>query len=310
MDTPTDPTDDALRIPVLRRVAVSTSGASSNLCVAPWFSAPKVLMMLTLLNSLKRHHYLIAQLARREISERYRGTLLGFVWPFLTPLSMLCIYTAVFGGIFKASWPGQEDTGLAGYAVMLFSGLIVYQVFSECANRGPLLILSVPNYVKKVVFPLEILPVSAVIGALFQGAINILVLLLVHAAVNHTIVWTIVLLPIVWLPLAAWCLGMLWWLSALGVYLRDIQHGVAIGLQVLFFASPILYPLERVPAAARPWLQLNPLTAMIDAHRSILIEGALPAWTPWFLSLAAGVLVMWSGFAFFRHVRKGFADVL
>lgn len=266
--------------------------------------------MIALARTLHRHRYLVGQLARREIAERYRGTLLGFIWPFLTPLAMLCIYTAVFGGIFRSSWPGQEGTGLAGYAVMLYGGLVVFQVFSECVNRAPMLIVSVPNYVKKVVFPLEVLPVTALITALFHGMINVLVLLIVHAVVNHTFVWTVLLLPLAWLPLGAWCLGLLWWLSALGVYLRDILHAVALGLQVLFFASPILYPLERVPAALRPWLQLNPLTPLIDAQRRVLLGGQPPAWGSWALSLGTGLLVMWSGFLFFRHVRKGFSDVL
>lgn len=266
--------------------------------------------LLRPLISLWRQKYLIRQLAKREISARYRGSILGFLWPFISPLVMLGVYTIVFGVVFKAKWSDEAGSGLADYAVQLYAGLVVFQVFQECVARAPTLITAVPNYVKKVVFPLEVLPVSVLLAALFHGVISTVILLVFNGAVNHTLHWTLVWLPLVWLPLLGFSIGCTWLVSAIGVYVRDIQHVVSLGLQVLFFATPILYPLSRAPDRLRWLLRLNPLCDIIANQRAVLVEGVPPCWTALGIGLVCGVVIAAAGYAFFMHTKRGFADVV
>jgi lipopolysaccharide transport system permease protein len=260
--------------------------------------------------NLWQNRYLIRQLAKREIAARYRGSCLGFLWPFLVPLVMLAVYTCIFGVIFKATWSEDSSSGLADYAVQLFAGLVVFQVFQECVARAPTLIIEVPNYVKKVVFPLEVLPLSILMAAVFQGVISSLILLAFNFMVNHTVHTSVVWLPVVWLPLLAWCVGVVWIVAAIGVYVRDVQHVVVLGLQILFFATPILYPLTKVPPRFVPLLQLNPLSGIIANQRSVLIAGTLPSWSTLVVGFLSGAVVAGVGYAFFMHTKKGFADVI
>lgn len=266
--------------------------------------------MRAMVESLWRHRALVLQLARREILRRYRGSLLGLAWSFLHPLLMLAVYTFVFSVVFEARWGAGDDKGRAGFAIILFAGLIVHALFSECLNRAPSLILSSPAYVKKVVFPLEILPFVAIGVALFNASIGFAVLLAAQSVLFGGLSWTVIFIPVVLAPLTLAILGLTWLLAAISVYLRDIAQSVGVVTTTLLFLSPIFYPAAALPEPYRGLLHLNPLTFVIEQARSVLIWGQPPDWGGFALYSAASLLAAWGGFWWFQRTRTGFADVV
>ncbi len=248
-------------------------------------------------------------MAWREVIGRYQGSVLGLAWSFFNPVLMLLVYTLVFSVIFKARWDlGTE--GNVDYALILFVGLIAHGFFSEVINRSPGLILSNANYVKKVVFPLEVLPVIALLSALFHALVNAVVLLVAFVAIGKPLVWTVLLFPLVFVPLAVLTLGLSWGLASLGVFVRDVGQTVGIITMLLMFLAPVVYPVSAVPENLRPLLMLNPLTFIIEQSRNVLIWGRLPDWMGLSLFLVISLFVAWLGFVWFQKTRKGFADVL
>ena len=270
----------------------------------PFPASPRALFA-----SLWDNRELIVQLTRREVMSRYRGSVLGLAWSFFNPLLMLGVYTFVFSVVFKARWgPGEEST--ADFAIVLFVGLIIHGLFAECVNKAPGLILANVNYVKRVVFPLEILPWVAAGSALFHSGVSTVVLLAAQLVVQHALVWTIVFLPIVLLPLLLATIGLAWFLSSIGVYVRDIGQTIGILTTVLLFLSPVFYPVEALPENYRILLLLNPLTPVIGDARRVLIWGQAPDWAGLMIYASAGFAVAWLGFWWFQRTRRGFADVV
>ena len=262
-----------------------------------------------LLKSIRSHRQLIAQMAWREVVGRYQGSILGLAWSFFNPLLMLLVYTFVFSVIFKARWSlGTE--GNVDYALILFVGLIAHGFFSEVLNRSPGLILSNANYVKKVVFPLELLPVIGLLSALFHSLVNVVVLLIAFMVTGKSLGWTVLFFPVVFLPLAVLALGLSWGLASLGVYVRDVSQTVGIVTMLLMFLAPVVYPVSAVPEHLRPLLMANPLTFIIEQSRNVLIWGRSPAWGGLLLFFCMSALVAWLGFFWFQKTRKGFADVI
>ena len=258
--------------------------------------------------SLWRNRALVGMLAKREALGRYRGSVLGIIWSFFNPLLMLTVYTFVFSGVFRTRWSGSEST--AEYALVLFAGLLVFTLFAECMNRAPTLILANVNYVKKVAFPLEILPWVVFASALFHLAVSLCVWLAFYVYLFGAPPLTALLLPVMLLPLALFIMGLSWLLTALGVYLRDVAQVVGIVTSAPIFLSPIFYPLTALPENLRRYLFLNPLTTAVEQVRSVLIWGQMPDWRVYALFLVCGLIVAAVGFAFFQKARRGFADVL
>jgi len=263
-----------------------------------------------MVGSLWRNRGLIATLTKREVMGRYRGSLMGLAWSFFNPVLMLAVYTFVFSVVFKARWGVENEESKTGFAIILFVGMIVHGLFAECVNRAPGLILLNVNYVKKVVFPLEILPWVAMGSALFHAAISSTVLLIAQLILNFSLPWTAVFFPLVILPLLIGTTGFAWVLSATGVFIRDIAQTTGIITTVLLFVSPVFYPVAALPKEYQGWLLLNPLTFVIEEARNVLIWGRMLNWTGWGLSLLVGLAVAWAGFWWFQKTRKGFADVL
>src|SRR5258705_1460326 len=265
--------------------------------------------VVELVSSQWRNRHLILQLTKRDVLGRYRGSMMGLAWSFFNPLIMLIVYTFVFSVVFKTRWSvAGEDK--VNFAIILFVGLIVHGLFAECINRAPGLILSNTNYVKKVVFPLEILPSVALGSALFHAGVSLAVLLAAQLLLNQRLPWTVVIFPIILLPLLLATLGFAWLLSALGVYVRDIGQTTTILTTVLMFLSPLFYPVSALPKNYQVWLHLNPLTFIIEEGRNVLIFGNTPNWIGWVIALAASLLIFAGGFWWFQKTRKGFADVL
>jgi lipopolysaccharide transport system permease protein len=256
-----------------------------------------------------RNRSLIAALTKREVIGRYRGSMLGILWSFFNPVFMLIVYTFVFSVVFKARWSSDGDSKTE-FALILFSGLIMYSLFAECVNRAPSLILGNVNYVKKVVFPLEILPLIAMLAALFHLLVSLVVWLIFYVLFFGMPHQTIALLPLVLLPLALFTLSMSWALASLGVYLRDISQIVVVLTTALMFLSPIFYPITALPAEFQALMHLNPLTLVIEATREVLVWGTIPDLHLWLIQLGISTFLAWLGFAWFQKTRKGFADVL
>jgi lipopolysaccharide transport system permease protein len=249
------------------------------------------------------------QLTRQELLARYRGSILGLLWSFITPLVLLAMFTFVFSIIFEIRWPSRVgDRG--EFAVVLFAGFIVFWLFSDCVGRAPTLIVQNVNFVKKVIFPLEILPWTVLIASLFHTAVAVIILLIFHLFVYGLPPLTIILLPVVLFPFVLMIMGWCWLLASLGVFFRDIGHAVNVLLTVFIYTAPIIYPADAVPETYRPLLYLNPLTFIVDEVRAVMLWGELPNWIGLAIYLAAGWLVAWLGFAWFMKTRKGFANVL
>lgn len=260
--------------------------------------------------SLWRNRQLIWQMTRREIAARYRGSIIGLAWSFINPILMLAVYTFVFSVVFKARWQTGGTESRTDFALILFAGLIVFGLFSEVVNHAPRQIVSNPNYVKKVVFPLEILSWVSLGSVLFQSLVSLSVLLLAQLILNRTFPWTVVLFPLVLLPLIFASLGTAWFLAALGVYVRDIGQITAVFTTVLMFLSAIFYPLSALPEGYQSWLRLNPLVVIIAESRKVLIFGRLPDWSWLGIAMVIGLIIAFAGFWWFQKTRKGFADVL
>lgn len=264
--------------------------------------------LVALAKSLWRNRQLIVQMTKREVVGRYKGSAMGLAWSFFNPVFMLVVYTFVFSVVFKARWGGDDSRTL--FAVVLFAGMIVLGLFSEVVNRAPSLILSNVNYVKKVVFPIEILPVIAMGAALFHSLISLSVLLVAFMLFNGYLHWTVIFTPLVLLPLVIVTLGISWMLAAIGVFLRDVGQTISIITTVLMFLSPVFYPVTAVPERFRPFIMANPLTFIIEQAREVLIWGHLPNWIGLGIYTVAAIVVAWAGYALFQKTRKGFADVL
>ncbi|QXH51540.1 ABC transporter permease [Pseudomonas fakonensis] len=262
-----------------------------------------------MLASLWRNRSLVRALVKREVFARYRGSVIGLAWSFLNPLLMLSVYTFVFSGVFSSRWASAEDSKL-DFAIILFVGLIVHGLFAECINRAPALVVSNVNYVKKVIFPLEILPWVSLGAALFHMAVSLIVLLLAQVAINQVLPWTAVFFPLVLLPLVLGIMGLTWFFSALGVYLRDLGQVTAIFTTIMLFMSAVFFPISALPERYHIWLHLNPLAVIIQEARKVLVMGQLPDFSLLAAILGLGALFAWAGFAWFQRTRRGFADVL
>ncbi|MBI1889902.1 MAG: ABC transporter permease [Burkholderiales bacterium] len=263
----------------------------------------------SLVKALWQHRRLIADLAQRDALGRYKGSALGVFWSLLTPIFMLTVYTFVFSEIFKSRWPGQSASK-SDFAIVLFAGLIMFNLFAEMITRAPSLVIGNTNFVKKIIFPLEILSCVNLVSAAVHLSISVLVLLVFQFVISGNLPPTILLLPFVLLPLALFCLGISWFLSALGVYLRDVGQTIGILVTGLMFLSPIFFPLSAIPSHWVFFAKLNPLVFPIEQARNVIVWGNLPPVGEWLIYTTCAALIAWIGFVFFQKTRRGFADVL
>jgi lipopolysaccharide transport system permease protein len=260
--------------------------------------------------SLWGNRQLLGQLTRREVLGRYRGSLMGLAWSFFNPLLMLAVYTFVFSVVFNARWGTGEPTSRVQFALVLFVGVIVHGVISEGINKAPGLILGNASYVKRVIFPLEILPWVVVGSAIFHAIISLAILLLAQLLFDGGIPATALWLPLVLLPIVPMTMGLTWLLAATGVFIRDIAQLTGIITTVLMFMAPVFYPISALPEQYRKWLYLNPITYIIEQARAVLFSSLSPDWTGLALYSVVALLVAIGGFWWFQMTRKGFADVV
>ena len=278
----------------------------TSITINPHAAQPTSLM--SLVQSLWRNRQLIVQMTKREVVGRYKGSVMGLAWSFFNPVFMLVVYTFVFSVIFKSRWGGDESRTM--FALVLFVGMIVLGLFSEVVNRAPSIILANVNYVKKVVFPIEVLPVIAMGAALFHTLISLSVLLIAFLLFNGFLHWTVIFTPLILLPLVIMTLGISWMLAAIGVFLRDVSQTIGLITTVLMFLSPVFYPVTAVPERFRPFIMANPLTFIIEQAREVVIWGHLPNWIGLGAYTLVATVIAWTGYYLFQKTRKGFADVL
>lgn len=265
---------------------------------------------IEIMRHLWRYRQLTYQFTQRQVLARYRGSYLGVVWSFITPLAMLLIYTFVFSVVFQARWEQHSSTSHAEFALTLFAGLIAFNIFNEVIIAAPQCIISQPNLVKRVIFPLEILPVSLLGSALVNSAMSLVILLLGLMSLRQPPSWTIIFLPLIYLPLSLLTLGLGWFLAALGVFIRDITPILAVIMQMLFFLTPIFYPVSALPPHLQWVLYLNPLTFIVNHFRRVILWGQPPDWGEWLVITLFALGVWGVGFGWFMRSKKSFADVV
>ncbi|MBI0326198.1 ABC transporter permease [Burkholderia plantarii] len=258
---------------------------------------------------LRTRRHLLWEMTKRDLASRYRGSHLGMFWAILLPLAMLVIYSYVFGAVFKSRWENSNNADVP-FPLVLFAGLIVFNFFAECLNRAPTLVSSSPNFVKKAIFPLEILPWMAVLTAAINSAISVAILLASEWFWIGHIPLTAVLFPLVLVPVAFVALGAGWFLASLGVYVRDIAQLVGLVTTALLFFTPIFYPPTNIPVALRSLATLNPMAVEVQAMRDVLLWGRMPDPATFLLALLAGWVTAWLGLIWFSSTSDGFADVL
>jgi lipopolysaccharide transport system permease protein len=247
---------------------------------------------LSLVSELWQQRYLLGQLVKRDVLLRYRGAMFGVLWVLLSPLFMLAVFAYVFGQIYPARWPAG---GGPPYWLQLYAGLITFNLFAETVSRAPASVRSHPSYVKKIIFPVHILPVVPLGAALVHGLFNYFILLTALGVTGHWH-WQVLLFPLLLLPVLLLALGVAWFVGAWGVFIKDMTQIIPMFVQVLMFVSPVFYPVYA-------------LGVVIEANRA-LANGLPPAWSAWAWALLAGTVTMLLGHAFFRHAREEFADAL
>lgn len=252
---------------------------------------------------------LIRGMVVRDVIGRYNGSFLGLLWSMFNPLLMLFVYTFAFGFIFKSRWSGLGDDPYS-FALALFPALLVFNYFSECVNRAPGLVVGNASYVKKVVFPLEILAVVASLSALFHFCVGFVVWCVVYVLFEGALPVTVLLMPLVIVPLFLFTLGVTWMLASLGVFLRDVQQVVGVLTSALIFLSPVFYSLDSIPERFREMIQLNPLTYFVESARDVMVFGKGLSFGWWGVAMLSSCVVACIGAWWFKVTRKGFADVL
>lgn len=264
---------------------------------------------LGLIKSVVKNRSVIWELTKREVASRYKGSALGMVWSVINPILLMLVYTFVFSVVFKAKWGGEGDSK-SEFALILFAGLIPFNVISESLNRAPYIIISNINYVKKVIFPLEVLPVVVLLGAIFHAIVNTVVWFAVYILLVGLPPASFWQMSIVFIPVILYSLGGAWFLSSLGAYLRDIGQLIGSLTTVLMFLTPIFYSIKSLPPAFQTLLSINPLTSIVEWSRDVMIWGLPISTEGILLQIVLSVGCACLGFMWFQKTRKGFADVL
>ncbi|MBO9715288.1 MAG: ABC transporter permease [Pseudoxanthomonas sp.] len=245
----------------------------------------------------------------REVIGRYKGSFMGLFWSLVTPLLMLLVYTFFFSVVFQSRWP--EATGSkTAFAIILFSGLMIFNFFAECVSRAPTIVIGNTNYVKKIIFPLELLPIVVMGAAAFHLLVSFIVWLGFYLYFMGLPSPSVLYIIPILVPLVLWICGLMWIVSSLGVYLRDVNQFVATVIPAMMLLSPVFYPATTLPEEIRPLFNVNPLTFIIEQTRAVLVFGHGLDWATWSRQLLGSFLFAWIGLTWFQKTRKGFADVL
>jgi len=285
---------------------VGDASASCNLMKG--FGMSMEMAKMSLAKRLWARRDVFWELTRRDVEGRYSGSFLGLLWSFFNPLLMLAVYTLAFRVFLGMRWPNMESG--VDFSLMIFCGMIVHSLLSECLVRAPTVIVSQSNLVKRVVFPLAILPCVMVASSLFNAFLSLLVLLIFVLLSQHTLHPTVLYLPLLYAPYVLLLCGVSWLMASLGVFIRDVTQVAGVISAMLMFLSPVFYPASSLKEPYRDWIAFNPLTTMIEQTRQLVLFGQPPDWHALGLYTLAAVAVLLIGYAWFQRTRDGFADVL
>ncbi|MDX1959921.1 MAG: ABC transporter permease [Leptospiraceae bacterium] len=263
----------------------------------------------SLIISIHKNKNLIYQMTRRSLESKYKGSILGFFWSLVNPLLMLTVYTFAFSVVFKSKW-GLEQEGHFDFALILFASLIVFNIFGESVKESSIIITNNASYVKKVIFPLELLPIINLLSTLVNAGTSLIIMIVMFLLLRHEIPFTIVFFPLVVIPLIFISTGISYLLASLGVFIRDIGQVVSHIVTILLFTSPIFFSIDRVPELFKKFIFLNPIGLLVEEARKVLVFGKHPDWIILGIYTIAGYLVLSIGYFVFQKLRKGFADVL
>ncbi|HEY9666792.1 MAG TPA: ABC transporter permease [Coleofasciculaceae cyanobacterium] len=256
---------------------------------------------------------LLRALVRRDLEARYKGSVLGNLWPLLNQLSQLLIYTYVFSIVLKVklSLKGLPEDNSLIFGLWLFAGLLPWIAFTGGLLQSASSVISQPNLVKKVVFPLALLPLVPILSTFIESAFGLAALIVLVAVVSHSLHATLALLPLVWLPQLLLTVGLGYWAAGLTVFLRDIPQTLGVVLNLWFYLTPIVYPASIIPQAWRNWVfWLNPIAAIAEVYRDLVLVGEVRHWGEWGIALAVSLVAFWSGLWCYQRLRPAFADVL
>jgi lipopolysaccharide transport system permease protein len=265
---------------------------------------------LIIIRHLWNYRGLIWMMSRREVLGRYKGSVVGIGWAFVQPLLMLGVYTFVFSVIFNARWNLGPDETKSSFALVLFLGLITFRIFSDMLNVSSDMVVRNSNFVKKVLFPLEILPVVQLLSVLIHVLFSLLIVVIGTLLILHCIPLTALLLPIMWLPVILFSLACGYYLGAIGVFFRDIRANVNVLTTILFYASGIFYPISAVPERFRIFWRMNPIAVLVEYSRKIFFWGTPPDWGAYFVWFILSLIMCVTGFVCFMKMKRAFADVL
>jgi lipopolysaccharide transport system permease protein len=254
---------------------------------------------------------LLLALIRRELDARYRGALLGRAWPLVAQAAQLLVFTYLFSAIFKVRLhlDGIGENA-ATYGLWLFAGFIPWTAFSTSVAQGATSVIIQQNLIKKVVFPLALLPLVPIFAAFVESLAGFAALIVLFGIVAHTVQPTIALLPIVWIPQLLLTAGLAYFFSALTVFIRDIPQALAPALLVWFYVTPVVYPSTIVPPQMAGLTRANPMTFIVSSTRDVVIYGHGINWVAWLLYTVIAAAVFAVGFGLYRKLRPAFADVL
>ena len=261
------------------------------------------------MNSEKNTWYLLKTLTKADIKQKYQGSVLGILWSLIVPLLMLAIYTFVFSEIFKTKWE-IDTSNKFQFALMLFCGLSIYNMFADVLGRSVSLIVSNQNYVKKVVFPLELLPLVITFSALFNCIISFMVLIIANTILGGTLHTSTLFMPLILLPHIVFCAGIAYLISAISVYLRDMASFVSVLIMVFMYLTPVFFSLTAIPEAFRQVMMFNAMTYAIENMRNVIIYGTSVNWGYFGISCAVSIMLFGLGWWVFRRAKDGFADLL
>lgn len=262
-----------------------------------------------MLKTLYKNGYLLKQLVKKDIQQKYQGSVLGVLWSFIVPILMLVIYTFIFSEVFQAKWD-IDTTDKYQFALVLFCGLSAFNLVGEVMNRSTVLIASNTNYVKKVIFPLEMFPVVITLSSLFTCVISFIILIVAKLVLYHNVSGTLYMAFLMFVPLIILSVGLSLFISAVSVYLKDVGNAISVIVTVLMYLSPVFFPLSAVPENFRGICEVNPMTYIIENFRNVVLYGNSINWRFYGISCVVALAVYWIGKIIFMRAKEGFADVL
>ena len=262
---------------------------------------------------MSQHRDLIAAILRREVRERFKGSIAGWIWAIIAPLLMIAVYTFAFTTTLSLPATDGTDGGESrkvSYSLFIFSGLVVFSFFSEMAFRAPMLLHEYTHFIKQTIFPSDMLAVISTLRATAYTLISGAVMLLFQVAMTGSLPWTVLLVPLIFIPFMAFLIGMAWFLAALGAFTRDAGYLMITIVPLFMFATPIFYSHTGLPPPFNFWIYANALTGFVEVMRDVILFGKLPNMIVYGWTLLISVFSFYFGYWFFDRYRNVIVDVL